>query len=385
MAKFSGISGWYYDYQMDPVKSRMTTVSLHTNMEFSMSQPKDPKESSERIWKETSKPKDEDGYESQPLCTSILAEDFNIGISNNWTDCGGDALGEMWNQVKQYAPYVGKVAEVVEKMHNAQQGQEYNGAAGWMAKIVDYLGTPDENNRSVLQKTTDYMNRVLVVQGTRFSYYSGTDINFGTLTMKFTVLPTWKDGRFITVNEQIDALYPYFVGEFVQGIAPEVDKVLPGAKEFIGWQKPPNGFEPNVHNVDTVQKGTFKLKLGAYYSIYNLVIADAQFNYSKQMVKKPIGDDTRMTVAMGNKLNADLKKQKLSPPVEKSEDMLADSIISPLYCDILLTFKPATKYSDESLKKFVSGITRSEEVKTLSDTLSANITEKQNELNQRYY
>ena len=92
---------------------------------------------------------------------------------------------------------------------------------------------------------------------------------------------------------------------------------------MVAWQKPPGGFRANVKNVEIIQEGTLMLRFGAYYAITNLVIESANFNFSKQMTKKP-------------------------------DPTLSGEIISPLYCDVTLQLRPATKYSDKSLKKFVS-------------------------------
>lgn len=350
-----GISGWYYDYQMDPSKSPMTTVSLHSNMIYeepanvsgvgggdsSGASSANKATDNGYVWKKCDAAGvevDTQHYSKTPLCTSILKDDFAVGVSNSWTDVGGDALGEMWNNVKQYAPYAGAVADALSNMANNQDPEALNdnGIAGFAARLVDHIGSRKDGGNSAVDKAVDYMNRVLVVQGTRFSYYSGTDINFGTLGMKFTILPTWKNGTFVSVNQQIDALYPYFVGEFVKETA-----LGEWAKEYIGWQKPPNGYKPNVKNIDQEQEGTFKLKIGTYYSLYNLIVTDAQFNWSRQMVKVP----KSMT---GNE-------------------------ISPLYCDVSLNFRPATKFSDKALREFVSGRARQLEIREVQNYLNAKL------------
>jgi hypothetical protein len=83
------------------------------------------------------------------------------------------------------------------------------------------------------------------------------------------------------------------------------------------------GFKANIKNVDVVQEGTLLLKFGAYYMIDNLVVENATFNFSKQMTKNPQGYHNY------------------------------GEILSPLYCEVTIQLRPATKYSDISLKKFV--------------------------------
>jgi hypothetical protein len=80
------------------------------------------------------------------------------------------------------------------------------------------------------------------------------------------------------------------------------------------------------------------LRFGAYYAITNLVIENANFNFSKQLTKKP-------------------------------DPTLSGEILSPLYCDVTIQLRPATKYSDKSLKKFI-----------LSRASTKTITKVQNEM-----
>ena len=47
--------------------------------------------------------------------------------------------------------------------------------------------------------------------------------------------------------------------------------------------------------------------------------------------------------------------------------------ISPLYCDITIQLRPATKYSDKSLKSFVLSRKSSTIVKEINDKLKKNL------------
>lgn len=48
---------------------------------------------------------------------------------------------------------------------------------------------------------------------------------------------------------------------------------------------PPAGYEPDLLNMDTILTGTLKLKFGAFYALNSLVCTNAQFSFSKQVVK----------------------------------------------------------------------------------------------------
>jgi hypothetical protein len=193
-----------------------------------------------------------------------------------------------------------------------------------LAKVMTAIDDKLQNPKSGID-ITDYLNRALVVQGTRFSYYSGSGTSFGNLMMKFTLFPTFNGTEYITVDKQVDKILPYCIGKYVTG----TDGLKVDDKEtqniidnMIAWQKPPGGFKANVKNVDVIQEGTLMLRFGAYYAITNLVVENASFNFSKQMTKKP-------------------------------DPTLSGEILSPLYCDVTIQLRPATKYSDKSLKEFV--------------------------------
>ena len=62
------------------------------------------------------------------------------------------------------------------------------------------------------------------------------------------------------------------------------------------------------------------MEIGSFYEITNLVCSDIMINFSRNMVKNP-----------------------------------KNNIISPLFCDIAITLRPSTKYSDKMLRKFVGG------------------------------
>lgn len=337
MYNIKDISGWYYDLQRE---NRLISATLHPNKVLSGND-----------WVDAS-PTDPDNpkYAKDPICSAIISEDFNVAVANNWSDFGGDMLGQMWESIKPLAPYAdaakGMIHKAVEQYNNMlasnkaddkgraariKESRLSRGLAEVMTRIDAKINDPNSG-----VDITDYLNRALVVQGTRFSYYSGSGTSFGNLMMKFTIFPTYEGSKFKTVDEQVEKLLPYCIGKFVagtDGIASDEERNQEGSvanliDNMVSWQKPPGGFKANIKNVDVVQEGTLLLKFGAYYTIDNLVVENATFNFSKQMTKDPNGYIT------------------------------GTSIISPLYCDVTIQLRPATKYSDISLKKFVIGTNR---------------------------
>ena len=338
MYNIKELSGWYYDLQRE---NRLISVTLHPNKILTNGK-----------WGDVTKT-DEDNpkYAEDPICSAIATEDFSVSVANSWSDFGGDMLGQMWESIKPLAPYAdaakGMIREAVSQYKSLmnsnnsddnkratriKESKMSKGLADMMIYLDDKLNDPNSG-----VDITDYLNRALVVQGTRFSYYSGSGTSFGNLMMKFTVFPTYKGSKFVSVDDQVKELFPYCIGKFVggtEGLASDKERNTKGTAanlidDMVSWQIPPGGFKANVKNVDVVQEGTLLLKFGAYYMVDNLVIENATFNFSKQMTKNPEG-------------------YSFNGP-----------LLSPLYCDVTIQLRPATKYSDVSLRKFVLGQERS--------------------------
>ena len=337
-------SGWYYD---DQVNNVMTSVTLHSNMWWETGE-----DSDEGEWVEWKKHGDVDddafvnlvgmrnegtvyGYGLDPIARSILTEDFNVSVYNTWTDFGEDFLSGIWNQVKQVAPYVKNLSNSLDSFRESNSRVDPDN--GFASKIFSKVGNLIEGAADFISvpNAVQYLNKALVTQGTRFSYYGGTGFSFGNLGMKFTVFPKYENGEIITVTEQMEKFYPYVIGKLepfelkVKAKGETYDSAnLLGEeyKDLLQWQSPPGGFESELKNIDIIQKGTLKLRIGPHYCLTNLVCQEANFTFSKQMVKFPNPDNTYNS----NK-------------------------VSPLFCDVALTLKPATLYSDIMMKKFVSG------------------------------
>ena len=338
-------SGWFYD---DQVNNVMTSVTLHSNMWWDK---EDGSEDKGRWvpWREGGKnglDVDDDtfvnlvgmknegtyyGYGIEPIARSILTEDFNVSVFNTWTDFGNDFLSPVWNEVRQIAPYVKNLMNSKETL--IENNKKIDPNNGFASKVMKKVGNLIEGAADFVSvpNAVQYLNKALVTQGTRFSYYGGTGFSFGNLGMKFTVFPKYRNGEVITVTEQMEDLYPYVMGKLepfelkadVNGTTHDAANLLGEAyKGLLQWQSPPGGFESELKNIDIIQKGTLKLKIGPHYCLTNLVCQEANFTFSKQMVKFPVNGENKL---------------------------------SPLFCDVSLTLRPATLYSDIMMKKFVSG------------------------------
>ena len=285
-------------------------------------------------------------YASVPIARSIVSEDFQVAIANQYSKFGGDPIGELWNSQKPMAPYVAEAGKIFKTI--AQKAREWvknNDASDTIADGLERLSNKIGNSQA---KQAEYLNRSLVAQGTRFTYYSGTGTSFGGLNMRYTIFPEYTfdnsgKPKMLTVSDQLRELYPYVIGDYV-ALSPtlfssEKDKYEQSsfmkalntlksdlgdfAHDWFSWQLPPGGFKPNLHYIDNVQEGTLKLKIGPYYALENLVCENCQLNFSREMVKDPITQE-----------------------------------YSPLYCEVNLSLTPATLWTKNALMAFVEGRAR---------------------------
>ena len=330
------ISGFYYDQQ---ITNPILMVGLYPNQKW-----KPNEDGSGGVWSDVSKSDGEEypsytdstgktitppPYSETPICTSIITDEFQVSIANTFSDFGGDPIGEMWNSYKPMAPYISEISkglqsiskttdEWLNKEHNSgrESGDLFSRGVEALGKLAGQIGNSQQN-------MAQYLSRSLVVQGTRFSYYSGTGIDFGNLQMKFTVFSQYNiDGKFETVDDQIKKILPYVIGEFKK-----VDELGDGEvgqfiSEFASWQMPPGNFTADLKNVDVVQKGTLKLRIGPYFALENMVISGCQLQYSKALIKDPTSDKVSMY---------------------------------PMSCEVTLVLKPVTKFSRNSLERFIFG------------------------------
>lgn len=279
-------------------------------------------------------------YSKVPILKTFVHEDFNVSVANSWTNNGGgDAVAEIYNLVKPYAAYLPYLKDQFMIAWDAQKKGLSEGdikdiknskiasfAMEAVNKAHEFLeGTGDRKNHNegtnLFDTITKELNSTLVSQGSRFSYYQGTGTSFSHLNMRTTVFPEYdSNGNLITVLDKLEKIFPYVMGSF------EHDELIKkiNAEDFVAWQRPPGGFEANIFDIDAIQKGTLKLKIGSMYSLDNLVVQSMQLNLSKTVLKIP-----------------NPFKQLKTP--------------TPLYAEITLDLMPVTKYSVNSLMDFVNG------------------------------
>jgi len=345
MKKENTKSCWFYD---DQLNNRLTSISLHVNTVYDG-----------KNWKWASGNVDAGGYFKDPICRSVLNEDFNVSIANSWSDLGGDPISGMVNDVMHAAaPYADAINNALQTL--GQKANEWikdqdepeldkNGKpkfslartiSGWASSAGEVAAEKGED-------LIDFMNANLIMQGTRFSYYSGTGISFGNLGMRFTLFPEWRDGGFYTVNQQLEDLFPYVIGKY-ENLRFKYE-TEPGKKELfqsdlIGWQKSPAGYRAHYKDIDNkALKGTMKLRIGAFYVLESLVCDNLTFNLSRQMVKKP-------QEAGYSGLNSGEDRIKNINPDTKTVS------ISPLFADVNMVLRPSTKYSDTVMRNFIYGL-----------------------------
>lgn len=322
---------FYYDQQ---IRDSRLTVTLHPNAKYAGSTwvPFPAGECFDRnVLNNT-----EFLYRIKPIATAIASEDFLVNISNSWTDFGKvNPLEEMYNSVKPYAGMLAKMSEYGVDKTISEYNYEGSDSTvvrsigkvvGWAKKAANAVGLTGG-----FDQLSDMLNRQLIVQGTRFAYYSGSSTSFGNLSMKFTIFSDWiQEGgayRFVTCHEQLKELYDYSMYKLEgvnvnTGIEGSTGEAIDG---FIGnqfkWQMPPGGFKADLKSIDNVQRGTLKLRINDMYTLENLVITSMNASFSKIPCKHP----------------TEIGK------------------IVPLYADVILSLQPVTMYSDAAMIAFVEG------------------------------
>ena len=339
-------SCFFYDRQLE---NELTSISLHPNTYTS---------DGGITWESCKSDLDSDGvYRATPICKAILDEDYQVATSNMFSDFGNDVIGETFNSFKPYVPYAAHFSKVLEEANRKEEQMKTSSneedRESINSNIGQFLDKFTDVMYSSVKEMPSLLNRNLVAQGARFSYYSGTGVGFGNLSMKFTVFSTWSNGKFITIEDQLKELYGYCFGKFVDLVdintnkeTGEVVTTITGTEigtenkvignflnenkdlinRYFMWQLPPGGYRASVKDIDEIQFGTLKLKIGTYYSVPNLVIENAQFQFSKQLIK----------------VVKDIKTDNVND-------------IYPLYCDVSLTLRPVTKFTDVALINYISG------------------------------
>ena len=379
-------SCWFYD---DQLNNRLTSITLHANTYYDGKEWKWCKDSPYHKV-------DAGGYELEPLCRSVLNEDFNVAIGNVWSDLAGSesVSGYVNNLMHSGAPYADVIGTAL-----VQIGNEAKGWAGGQSVSYDENGKPKFSIAQTIANwashigglaekykdpALDFMNSNLIMQGTRFSYFSGTGISFGNLGMRFTIFPMWKDGAFYTVNQQLEDLLPYAIGKYenlkfdakYKNVLTNQEEVGHFESDLIGWQRSPAGYRAHYKDIDNkALKGTLKLRIGAFYVLESLVCENLSFNMSRQMVKKPQG------VGYYG-LNAGKDRIKnIDPAVETIS-------ISPLFCDVNLSLRASTKYSDTVMRNFIYGLNmagqENEGAQELNRTMNSDLERIQRQIREKY-
>lgn len=275
-------TGFYYDSQLvDPFLS----ISLHAN---TVKKGNEWVLYSGETLDPVSNSPNSSHYMAEPLARCIMPEDLVYSIGNNFTDWnGGNMLESMFESFKPYAPILGKAAEGLEKGAGEVDKENNFGAA-----VVKTLGNFAKGAAPWMKSASQFLNKALLVQGTRFAYYNGTSFNFNNLEMKYTVFSDYvADGSFLSVEDYIKKIAPYVMGEYhpvtnylkTTGNA-TADKFL---HDYVGFQDPPGGFTMDTKNLDNVLKGTMRLNIGGLWAIENLVIKNMNVVLSKVQAKDP--------------------------------------------------------------------------------------------------
>lgn len=377
-------SCWFYD---DQLNNRLTSITLHVNTIY---------DGKEWKWaKESGKSVDKGGYTIEPLCRSVLNEDFSVSIANTWSDLSGDPLSQGVNDIMHSAaPYADAIGSALVEL--GQQAKEWAGEktieykedgtpkfsiAQTVAHWADTVGKFSDKHKD---EAVDFMNSNLIMQGTRFSYFSGTGVSFGNLGMRFTLFPMWKDGAFYTVNQQLEDLLPYAIGKYenlkfdatYKDVKTQEERVGHFETDLIGWQRPPAGYRAHYKDIDNkALKGTMKLRIGAFYVLESLVCDNLSFNLSRQMVKKPQGVGYYGINAGKDRL------KNIDPNIETIN-------ISPLFCDVNMMFKASTKYSDTVMRNFIYGLNmageENEGAQKLNREMNSDLERIKNQIEAKY-
>ena len=276
-----------------------------------------------------------DCYSAIPIARAILTEDFSFSIGNDFTDINnGNPIEEIFNGFKSYAP-------ILSRLSGALKGIDPYGddMGSWVVgKLQGMLSTVGK----FANEGSRLLNRGLIVQGTRFSSYNGSYVNFSNMELKFTAFSDWiEDGTFQPVTEYIQKIRPYVMGEYKPSAIDLFDKKYNDEgketfgsqigsalemflSEYIGYQNPPGGFRMSTMNLDYILKGTLRLEIGGLYSISNLVLKNMNVTFSKVQTKDP-------------------------RPDHQGE-------IWPLYAEIVLQLVPASMFIDTSLDRLLGGV-----------------------------
>lgn len=280
--------GFYYDTQLeDPYLS----MSLHANTKIVDGEWVEwPGEHLEPIDNEKGS-KWSKCYGVQPIARCIMSEDFSYSIVNNFSDYNsGNPVEDLFSAMKPYAPIMEKLGK------GLGDAVENTGTLG--SDVVSWLSKYAKKASGLMKTTGGYLNKALFVQGSRFTYYNGTQFNFNNMEMKFVVFSDYvtTNGvywKFQSVEDYIKTLQPYVMGIYspynadflantdFQG---EAKKFI---QEYVGFQDPPGGFHMDTKALGNALQGTLRLNIGGTWAIDNLVIKGMNVSMSRVQAKDP--------------------------------------------------------------------------------------------------
>ena len=334
-------------------------------------------------------------YGYTPIATAILNEDFQVNIQNTWTDVSGNnTLEDLWRTLQPMSGTLAGLAPLIGKISDNTSGETeatgiLKGAAGTLS--------------SFMAGASQFLNSSLVVQGSRFTIYQGTNTDFANLSMKFTLFSDWervsdKGGqpqfKFMTVNQKLNRIWPYFQG-YYQSLTPEYLKFL-GSKfkllknQFIYLknknQIPSTNSEQEEKKEETTSESNENKDKDAFETAKEYIdkvidlIKETGKDVAQNVLPKMIGFQDppagfnainknvdacqkgtfRLVFGgkyaidnlVGGTMNVTFSKSVVKIPDVSSEDGLK---FAPLSAEVVLNFKCASSFSNRVLSNILEG------------------------------
>lgn len=410
------MKGWYYDRQLE---NPLTSVSLHPNQILNKTTGKweDVKDGDDEQYVKKGGQDFGCGYSIKPIAQAILQEDFNVAVANRWTAVGDNAISELWNQARTIGPYVPVAKDMLSIITRAAENQSIQSANEgntWTSKLTDVLGTVSKLAEGGINLISSRINDSLIIQGSRFTYYSGSGVAFGNLGLRYTMFPIFDGtGNMISTVDQVANILPYVNGTFeessltylssaikswantdegINAIKKKVDNAVDKMEEYtsIGLQTIDNALseirksrgktDEEARTTLNQSAETLKSTIVDYFGVKNEAIksiandtlakvdeyfhgliswqkAPGGYNPSYKDIDAPQQGTLKLRIGTNYSISSLLCQDitmNFSKVMVKSPNN--PESLTPLYCDINLTLTPATMYSNNSLEKFIQGV-----------------------------